>query len=66
MNNKTIGEFAKLCGVGVETIRYYQRQGILSTHHLQKNLSREKSGVMVIMISAVYGLFFQQKKPVLL
>lgn len=29
MNSKTIGEFAKLCGVGIETIRYYQRQGLL-------------------------------------
>lgn len=31
MHSKTIGEFAKLCGVGVETIRFYQRQGILDT-----------------------------------
>lgn len=29
MHNKTIGEFAKLCGVGVETIRFYQRKGLL-------------------------------------
>lgn len=29
MNNKTIGEFAKMCGVSVETIRFYQRQGII-------------------------------------
>ncbi len=29
MNNITIGEFAKLCGVGIETIRYYQRKGLL-------------------------------------
>lgn len=31
MNSKKIGEFAKLCEVGVETIRFYQRQGILNT-----------------------------------
>ncbi|MCA0402555.1 MAG: MerR family DNA-binding protein [Proteobacteria bacterium] len=29
--NKTISEFAKFCDVGVETIRYYQREGILDT-----------------------------------
>ncbi|MCW8407911.1 MerR family transcriptional regulator [Legionella sp. PATHC035] len=29
MHDKKISEFAKLCGVGVETIRYYQRQGLL-------------------------------------
>jgi MerR family mercuric resistance operon transcriptional regulator len=27
----TIGELAKAAGVGVETIRYYQRRGILAT-----------------------------------
>ncbi|WP_131740732.1 MerR family transcriptional regulator, partial [Legionella busanensis] len=30
MSNKTIGELATLCGIGVETIRYYQRQGLLN------------------------------------
>jgi MerR family mercuric resistance operon transcriptional regulator len=30
MSEKTIGEFAKMFGVGVETIRFYQRQGILN------------------------------------
>lgn len=29
MYNKKISEFAKLCEVGVETIRYYQRKGLL-------------------------------------
>lgn len=28
-NNLTIGEFAALAGVGVETIRFYQRKGLL-------------------------------------
>lgn len=39
MSSITIGEFAKLCGVGVETIRFYQRQGILNTPLLGKELS---------------------------
>lgn len=29
-NNLTIGQFAKAVGVGVETVRYYQRQGLLA------------------------------------
>lgn len=28
--NLTIGQFAKAVGVGVETVRYYQRQGLLA------------------------------------
>ncbi len=27
---RTIGNVAKLCGVGVETIRYYEREGIIN------------------------------------
>jgi len=30
MENMTIGALAKACGVGVETIRYYQRRGLLA------------------------------------
>lgn len=30
-NAMTIGQLAKAAGVGVETIRYYQRRGLLST-----------------------------------
>lgn len=30
MRNLTIGAVAKSCGVGVETIRYYQRRGLLA------------------------------------
>jgi MerR family mercuric resistance operon transcriptional regulator len=30
MSNNTIGQFAKIGGVGVETIRFYQRQGLLN------------------------------------
>jgi MerR family mercuric resistance operon transcriptional regulator len=29
MDNITIGGFAKACGVNVETIRFYQRKGLL-------------------------------------
>lgn len=29
MSNHTVGQFAKIGGVGVETIRFYQRQGLL-------------------------------------
>jgi Hg(II)-responsive transcriptional regulator len=29
MNNRTIGNLAKQCGVGVETIRFYEREGLL-------------------------------------
>lgn len=30
MKEMTIGAFAKTCAVGVETVRYYQRRGLLS------------------------------------
>ncbi|HFQ81740.1 MAG TPA: MerR family DNA-binding transcriptional regulator, partial [Desulfobacterales bacterium] len=30
MNNLTIGKLAKEAGVGVETIRYYERRGLIS------------------------------------
>ncbi|PWY54061.1 MerR family transcriptional regulator [Legionella qingyii] len=39
---KTIGEFAKLCGVGVETIRYYQRTGLLHVPLRTKELGAPK------------------------
>ncbi len=42
MNNITIGEFAKLCGVGIETIRYYQRQGLLHVPLLKEELGTTK------------------------
>ena len=42
MYNKTIGEFAKLCGVGVETIRFYQRQGLLHIPLPNKELGSGK------------------------
>lgn len=29
MKNMTIGKLAKLCGVGVETIRFYEREGLI-------------------------------------
>jgi len=42
MNNKTISEFAKSCGVGVETIRYYQRKELLHVPSLGNELSAGK------------------------
>ncbi|KTC79990.1 MerR family transcriptional regulator [Legionella cherrii] len=36
MHDMTISEFAKLCEVGVETIRYYQRKGLLHVPLLKK------------------------------
>jgi MerR family mercuric resistance operon transcriptional regulator len=30
MNHLTIGQAAKLSGVGVETIRFYERQGLVA------------------------------------
>ncbi len=39
MSNKKIGEFAKMFGVGVETIRFYQRQGLLNIPEHNKDLS---------------------------
>ncbi|MGQ3890345.1 MerR family transcriptional regulator [Legionella sp. CNM-1927-20] len=42
MSNKTIGEFSKLCGVGVETIRYYQRQGLLNVPPRMEEFSSKK------------------------
>lgn len=42
MYNKTIGEFAKLCQVGVETIRYYQRRGLLHVPLLTKQFGTAK------------------------
>ena len=29
MERRTIGKFAKLCGVGLETIRFYERKGLI-------------------------------------
>ncbi|KTD00898.1 MerR family transcriptional regulator [Fluoribacter gormanii] len=42
MSYKTIGEFAKLCEVGVETIRYYQRKGLIHVPLLPKELGAPK------------------------
>ncbi|KTC89339.1 MerR family transcriptional regulator [Fluoribacter dumoffii] len=39
MIDKKIGEFAKMFGVGVETIRYYQRQGLLQIPEHKKDAS---------------------------
>lgn len=42
MNNLTISAFAKICGVGVETIRFYQRQGILNIPTAEKEFNTTK------------------------
>lgn len=42
MNIKKLGEFAKLCGVDIETVRYYQRRGLLHVPLLNKELGAEK------------------------
>lgn len=42
MSHKTIGEFAKLFDVGVETIRYYQRQELLDCPPLVKEFGSKK------------------------
>ncbi|WP_298627835.1 MerR family transcriptional regulator [uncultured Legionella sp.] len=39
MSDKKIGEFAKMFGLGVETIRFYQRQGLLDIPEQNKDLS---------------------------
>lgn len=38
-----IGEFARMFGVGVETIRFYQRQGLLNIPEHKKDLSGFRS-----------------------
>lgn len=39
MNDKKIGEFAKMFGIGVETIRFYQRQKLLDIPEHNKDSS---------------------------
>lgn len=36
MSSKKIAEFAKSCGVSVETIRFYQREGLLPIPSLDR------------------------------
>lgn len=38
--NLTIGQFAKAVGVGVETVRYYQRQGLLAVPQQTQGIRR--------------------------
>lgn len=40
MNDLTIGALAKSAGVGVETVRYYQRRGLLSSNGAHKGAFR--------------------------
>ena len=58
MNNMTIGKLAKKCGVGVETIRFYEREGLI----LQPK--RKPSGYRIYSDLAVNQIHFirQAKK----
>lgn len=40
MNDLTIGALAKSAGVGVETVRYYQRRGLIPANGAQKGAFR--------------------------
>ncbi len=52
MNSLTIGELAKQCGVNIETIRYYERRGLLPLP------PRSASGYRVFPADAVRRLRF--------
>lgn len=74
MNNKTIGEFARLCGVGIETIRYYQRQGLLHVPLLNKELGAGKirrygdndiNRLMFILLAKKAGFTLKEIKELL-
>lgn len=48
MKNMTIGKLAKLCGVGVETVRFYEREGLIRQPERKpsgyRNIRRKRSG----------------------
>ena len=41
MKNMTIGKLAKRCGVGVETIRFYERKGLIEEPHRSESRYRQ-------------------------
>lgn len=43
MNDMTIGQFAQAGGVGVETIRYYQRRGLLEVPDTTSHAAHTKA-----------------------
>ena len=55
MANMTVGELAASAGVGVETIRYYEREGVLPTP------ARAASGYRVYGDDDVWRLAFVQR-----
>lgn len=46
MQSLTIGKLAAAGGVGVETIRYYQRRGLLETPRRDREVRRYDAGVL--------------------
>ncbi|MBE7487047.1 MerR family DNA-binding protein [bacterium] len=52
MKNMTIGKLAKLCGVGVETVRFYEREGLI------RQPERKPSGYRVYSEEAVRQIHF--------
>ncbi len=47
MANFTIGRFAKAAGVGVETVRFYQRQGLLPVPRAGRSKFREYDSALL-------------------
>ncbi|MCA9645457.1 MAG: MerR family transcriptional regulator, partial [Myxococcales bacterium] len=61
----TIGELAKMCGVGVETIRYYERRGLIPDPRPRKVGYREFSNDdvrRVRFVKQAQGLGFTLKE----
>jgi len=55
----TIGQVAKRCGVGVETIRFYEREGLI------EQPSRPESGFRKYMPDAIRSVHFIQRSKAL-
>ena len=49
----TIGELAEAAGVGVETVRYYQRRGLLPTPHAPAGRHRRYPAAMLEQIAFI-------------
>ena len=59
MSTLTIGQVARLAGVGVETLRYYEREGLL------EEPARRESGYRQYVPAVVDRLLFIQRAKVL-
>ena len=53
MQSFTIGEFAKRAGVGVETVRFYERQGLLKEPPRRTSGHREYSATEVTRLAFI-------------